>query len=202
MVVICMDWDGVVADSCSFWMHRYRELMKRYPLPAIKNREDFVALYQHNLYQSIVDGGFPAARLGELMIAFRRISDGIYPPLFEGMKKLMNVLGDQYTVYIVTSNDSKVVESMLVRAEIKGVTEVLGADKEKSKVIKLKRVMKKHEHEEIFFVTDTTGDLEEGKRAGVKTVAVTWGYHSKKMLEEAEPDFLVKTPKKLLEVIG
>lgn len=42
-----------------------------------------------------------------------------------------------------------------------------------------------------FFITDTSGDVREGKEAGIKTIATTWGYHTKEELVEAKPDYIV-----------
>jgi phosphoglycolate phosphatase len=42
------------------------------------------------------------------------------------------------------------------------------------------------------------GDIKEGRLAGVTTVAVTWGWHSKEKLQAAGPDLLVEEPEGLL----
>ena len=49
-----------------------------------------------------------------------------------------------------------------------------------------------------FYVCDTAGDVREAREAGVKTVAVTWGWHPRSRLERARPDVIVDDPKKLL----
>jgi len=41
-------------------------------------------------------------------------------------------------------------------------------------------------------VGDETRDIEAAKAAGFQSVAVTWGYNSKKVLENARPDFIVE----------
>ncbi|MGZ3648342.1 MAG: HAD family hydrolase [Syntrophales bacterium] len=47
---------------------------------------------------------------------------------------------------------------------------------------------------------DTTGDIKEARLAGVRTVAVTWGWHSKEKLETVRPDYLIETVKDLLQI--
>ncbi|NEN75610.1 HAD-IIIA family hydrolase [Pelistega sp. NLN82] len=45
---------------------------------------------------------------------------------------------------------------------------------------------------EVVMVGDTTHDIELAKNAGVQSIAVTYGAHSKVELERAKPDFLVE----------
>ena len=54
--------------------------------------------------------------------------------------------------------------------------------------------------EEIFYIGDTTGDIKEGKQAGVKTIGVTWGWHSKEKMAAAQPDYLFDKPEDLLQL--
>ena len=54
--------------------------------------------------------------------------------------------------------------------------------------------------ENIYYVGDTTGDIKEGKQAGIKTVGVTWGWHSKEKMAAAGPNYLVDHPRELLQL--
>ena len=44
---------------------------------------------------------------------------------------------------------------------------------------------------EAGFVGDRTADVEAGRKAGMRTVAVSWGDQRREELQEAEPDFLL-----------
>lgn len=52
-----------------------------------------------------------------------------------------------------------------------------------------------------YFVTDTVGDISDGKEAEVKVIAVTWGYCPKDILSKANPDFLVDDYKDIVKII-
>jgi phosphoglycolate phosphatase len=54
---------------------------------------------------------------------------------------------------------------------------------------------------ELFYIGDTLGDIHEAHEARVKSIAVTWGYHSRKELEKIKPDYIVDRPKALLNVL-
>jgi phosphoglycolate phosphatase len=49
-----------------------------------------------------------------------------------------------------------------------------------------------------FYVCDTAGDIREAREAGVKAVAVTWGWHPRERLERAKPDAFIEKSEDLL----
>lgn len=54
--------------------------------------------------------------------------------------------------------------------------------------------------ESAIIVGDSNFDIEAGKAAGVKTIAVTYGYKPKEMLKGA--DFMIDNMNKLPEALG
>jgi phosphoglycolate phosphatase-like HAD superfamily hydrolase len=42
-----------------------------------------------------------------------------------------------------------------------------------------------------IFITDTTGDIEEAREVGYKSIGITGGVHPKKILESSNPLFIV-----------
>ena len=54
--------------------------------------------------------------------------------------------------------------------------------------------------DQTYYVGDTTGDIREAKTAGVRTVAVAWGWHSRERLAAVRPDHLVDKPQDLLNI--
>jgi len=53
---------------------------------------------------------------------------------------------------------------------------------------------------EVAYVGDMDGDIIMAKAVGVKTIAVTYGYHSKEKLIFHHPDHIIDKPEELLEV--
>ena len=50
----------------------------------------------------------------------------------------------------------------------------------------------------VLMVGDTEIDIEAGKRCGVTTCGVTWGYGDLSKLQAADPDHLIERPKELI----
>lgn len=51
--------------------------------------------------------------------------------------------------------------------------------------------------DQIYFVGDSPGDIMTGRSAGMRTVAVTWGYRPRDLLVDQRPDLMVDHPKTL-----
>lgn len=56
--------------------------------------------------------------------------------------------------------------------------------------------------EEAWMVGDSPGDVLAGKAAGMRTVAVTYGYRPEEELRAAAPDFIVNRIEDLLPLLG
>jgi phosphoglycolate phosphatase len=52
--------------------------------------------------------------------------------------------------------------------------------------------------EDCLLVGDSPADMEAGRRAGVKTCAVLWGYGQREELAKWEPDYWIAHPRELL----
>ena len=55
--------------------------------------------------------------------------------------------------------------------------------------------------DEVIYVGDTEVDLLTAKNASLKSVAVTWGFRSKKELLIHDPNYVIDNPLDLLEII-
>jgi len=122
-----------------------------------------------------------------------------FTPIFPVLQELKknNILT------VISSNISKVIHAILSRYGFNGCfREVLGADYGYSKEEKILHAMNSFQmkKEKTFYVGDTVGDIKEARLAGVKTVAVTWGWHNKERLEMASPDYVIETPDDLLKI--
>jgi phosphoglycolate phosphatase len=54
---------------------------------------------------------------------------------------------------------------------------------------------------DMFFVGDSEIDVDTGRRAGMKTIAVTWGFRSEADLLRSSPDHLVTTPAQVADIL-
>lgn len=122
----------------------------------------------------------------------------------QGMPEVVATLGKLYPMAIVSSTIESPIEAYLKKFNLRGYfEEILGANNHKSKFQKIMGVLKSRNiaPEQALFITDTVGDIHESASAGVRSIAVTWGFQSEQDLLKANPATIVRTPAEIPKVI-
>lgn len=202
--VIMLDFDGVVADSFDVFFEEFAAACDRLGFDRLKSREDFLRLFESNVLVGLIKAGFPVFRLKKLGRAFApRIAEAnrrVQP--FDGMPQIVNRLAAAYPVYFITSNTSKAILDFAERYGISGFLDVLGADKETSKVKKIRQVKAMHKDRMPYYVGDTKGDMIEAREAGAIAVAAAWGWHTLDTLCAGKPGHVLHEPADLERLFG
>ena len=199
--VLLFDYDGVVVDSLPIITCTYNALFKKHGLNLHFTEEEFSKLYISNFHEELaktVPADILPIILEEKGKEFIRKNNEF--KIFSGMKEILKRLSEKNIIIIISSNTTKVIEQNLKLNDIEFITEVIGGDIEPSKVKKIMVQKEKHPDSEIYYIGDTVGDIKEAKKANVKSVAVTWGFHNREMLEKEKPDFLFDKPEDLLKL--
>ncbi len=197
------DFDGVLVDSLEVYERRVKLCLEKIGNPIIQSRNDFLDLFEDNFYQGIIKKGVD---LAEFMNASRSIptkDDYEQMTPFSPIFPVLAELRKNNILTVVSSNISHVIRVILSRYGFNGCfREVMGADFGYSKEEKILHALKSFQMEKdrTYYVGDTVGDIKEARLAGVKTVAVTWGWHAKDKLETANPDYLIEVPDDLLTI--
>jgi len=197
------DFDGVLADSLDLYANAVARCLERIGTPIVKSREDFLALFDGNLYESLAARG---VNLADYIRAAKEIMPGLdYDAMkpFEGLIPVLAALSKEHCLLLISSNGSKTIHDMLVRFGFDAYfKDILGADFLASKKKKIDYALEKYgiPAESTFYIGDTAGDVQEARAAGVRSVAVAWGWHSRERLLAAQPDYLVDTPDGLLKI--
>ncbi len=198
--LLIFDFDGVIADSFNNSVTVLNTLLQENNEKKFTKKE-FKALYEGNIYDQIKGLGLSMFKILRYKHVFRkRLAEKQSPP-FPDIITVVKQLQKKHDVVIITSNFTKVVKIFCTKNNLK-VKTILGADRVKSKVKKIHKMQKKHPNKETYYIGDTTGDIIEGKKAKVKTVAVTWGYHSRAQLAKEKPDILINKPRELLNQLS
>jgi len=197
------DFDGVLADSLDLYAEAVARCLERIGTPIVKDREDYLALFEGNFYESMASRGVDLA-------AFVRAAKEIMPGIdydsmrpYEGLIPVLESLKKDHLLAVISSNGSKTIRKMLARFGFDPYfEEVFGSDFRVSKKEKIDHALAKYgiPPQRTFYIGDTTGDIVEARAAGVRTVAVTWGWHDRERLAASRPDFLVDTPEGLLRI--
>lgn len=103
-------------------------------------------------------------------------------------------LSEDYELHIVSSNYEKFINEILVKHGVDVLFEsVLGWNSSSYKTEKFKRVFDGRSENDFCFITDTAGDINEAHQVELLTLGYTGGFHSKEILEKAEPYAIIDT---------
>ena len=203
MKIFLFDFDGVVIDTLPIAVEVYNQRMRAYGIQNQFTPATFAALFLNNFHKGlsavISDEIIREKILKEKNAEYERRKDDFR--VFEGIKETLFELAKFGKLIIISSNGTQFINALLESRGITCFDEVLGGDIEKSKVKKINWQKEKYPNAEIYYIGDTTGDVKESKETKIKAVAVTWGFHSREVLEKQNPDFIFDKPSELLDLI-
>jgi phosphoglycolate phosphatase len=202
--ILIFDYDGVIVDSFHIFMDNFMYACKKEGGEHIATKDDFLKLFENNMYESMFAMGMTKEEILRIVYHMRdaliRNQNKIKP--FKGISHVLEVLSKTNMLFIVTSNESEVVEKYLKTQNLFGFfKEIYGSDKSVSKIEKILEIKDKNPGCNYFYIGDTQGDIIEGKKSGVKVIAVTWGWHEKNKLKKVTPDFIVDYPKNIEKIL-
>jgi phosphoglycolate phosphatase len=193
------DFDGVLVDSLDILF----DLFKRTWCALGAGREPRMRDLTHtpNLTFPHVAArlGIPPDRRDEYLrnIMALQATDAPIPPLFPGMRQVLERLALSHRLNVVSASSRSAIESAL---ETNGVIHlfhrVCGAEDgdSKSEVIGALQRKSSPGGGKGILIGDTVGDIRQGRTAGAITMAVTWGYQASERLASENPDYLLHQP--------
>ncbi|HOO35009.1 MAG TPA: HAD family hydrolase [Smithella sp.] len=203
MKLFLFDFDGVLVDSLDVYEKTVKDNLQKIKQPVVQSREEFLELFEDNFYTSLKNKGIDLnvfMKAAEDILAQVRITD-MKP--FPDVAPVIEALHKNHCLIVVSSNDYASIKEALDLFHFNDYfRDILGSDFMFSKKEKILYAAEKYhvKPNKIYYIGDTTGDIKEGKQAGVKTVGVTWGWHSRERMAAAEPDYLFDTPGELLQL--
>ena len=201
---VMFDFDGVVADSYRVFIEIFSEIRDEMKIRQFQTEEEILQLFDGNPILALVKKGFPIWKLRKLARQFapRVEAAGQRVRPFPGMPEAVVQVAARYPAYVVTSNHSQAVEAFNERFGITGIIEVIGSDKERSKVKKIKKLRRRHRDLTPVYLGDTKGDMLEARQAGALAIAAAWGWHPETTLLTAAPDHVLRSPAEVPPFFG
>ena len=203
--LLLFDFDGVLVESLDVYVRAIQWSLEEINQPIVKTTADYLDLFEDNFYEALqkrgIDLGAFAKALDVYKARFGGEYDNITPHPF--MLPIIAALSEGNTLCIISSNSAKTIEAIFARHAYENRFEmILGPEFSFSKKDKIVYALDRFQaqRENTYYIGDTVGDIREGKLAGVKTVAVAWGWHPKEKLAASDPDFLLESPERLLEL--
>ncbi|RLF63876.1 MAG: hypothetical protein DRN33_03290, partial [Thermoplasmata archaeon] len=140
MNLLIFDYDGVIVDSLKIFMENFILACKKEGVNEIANKRDFLELFEGNMYDSMARKGMSREKILHIVYAMRdaiiKNQDNIN--LFDGVAEAIKELSVNNKLAVVTSNETAIVKKFLKDRNIDYFEEIIGSDKEASKVKKIK----------------------------------------------------------------
>lgn len=203
MKLFLFDFDGVLVESLDIYEKTVSLSLERLNKPLTCGREEFLKLFEDNFYESLTKRGVDVKEFMESSRDLRAQVDYKKMRPVTAMIDVVEELQKNNILLVISSNDSRTIQAALEKFKFNGYfQEVLGSDFLLSKKEKMLYATKKYQivPADIYYIGDTTGDIKEGRAAGVKTIGITWGWHSKEKMAQAKPDYLFDKPEELLQL--
>ncbi|MDX9800496.1 MAG: HAD family hydrolase [Spirochaetia bacterium] len=202
--LVIFDYDGVIADSLRLWINAFEAAGVANSISFRLSRKEISRL-EHITFPSILShAGLDkhesvSKYVKDITDIFDSNTNSVsFFPVVARLIENLYLAGN--TICINTANNSSIVEKRL-KAEgvLSFISEIAGGDHEGSKSDKILAFMEKFgfDKKDTFMIGDSLGDITEGKKAGVITVASGYGWQEEEKLLSGEPDFLCSTPQEL-----
>jgi len=208
MALIVFDYDGVLADTLDDLLQSGQEACNQLGIKHVVTKDDLGNLEVMSFATYGRACGVPENLVGEFVkICLNLIAEKASPPaIFPGLAEVVRSLSLHHRIAIVTTNSSQNVNSFLVRHSLDNLIHaVYGVDTPGSKAEKIlmaqNQLFEGQRQGSVFMVGDSLSDVLAAKEASVTSIAVTWGHQSLENLLRGNPDYVVSSPRHLIEII-
>ena len=193
---LLFDFDGTIADTFDLSLQIGREILDSLKLHHL-SEETIVHFRNRPFRETIRKLKIPIQKIPRLLIRVRR---GIYDHIdeirpFEGIREALRDLKSHSAFMgIVTSNSEENVNRFLDRFDLRFFDAGAYSSAIRGKASKMCRLIRKNNlaKEKTIYIGDTTDDIDACRKVGIKVAAVTWGYNTRKVLEQSKPDVLIE----------
>jgi len=194
---VILDFDGVIVDTYELVFDIFKE---RYPQVT---RENFQDLFDTSVNEKDEMGLADGEDFVDWFFSkYNSALSGQHT--FPASEECLRELAEDYNLFLVTSNSEKVVGEFLRDIDLNLFTEIMGYETDRLKVEKFKLLEERDliNQEDSVFVTDTLADVVEGKEAGYKVIAGTFGYHDRNRLKKGQPDVIADSWREIVKLIN
>jgi phosphoglycolate phosphatase len=202
---ILFDFDGTLADTMMLIHTLFNRLSSTYGYRHLPEEE--IEMVRHlGIHEFMDHVGISRWKVPLIAIHARRLMhrdmDQINPPA--GLAEVLIRIHEsgRYIMDILTSNRRKNVLKFLERHSIDWFDEVETTRAVLSKKRRVEKYIRNRgiNPQNLYYIGDTTIDIESARHVGARTVAVSWGLNTAETLASANPDHLVNNPDQLLEI--
>lgn len=203
MAAIIFDFDGTIADTLDYFIDFIAREAKLEKLTQVQ-RDGLSGMSLAAISRKL---GHPWWRLPFLYLKGRKVMEPYIKDLepFKGMPQLIKKLhAEGHELFIISSNTVRNMRTFLRKQHLRtSFLQIYGGVVVFGKGPALRQLLKDQNLElnDAVFVGDELRDMQAAQSIGMRAVAVTWGFASKKNLKDAKPMAIADTPEELMRIL-
>ena len=205
---ILFDLDGTLLDTEQLIMESFRHVFKKYKPGYTLSMDELLSFLGPPLETSF-KRYFEDRMVDELILYYREFNHAnhelyvtIYPTVIDTLEQLKK---EQYPLAIVTTKYSKAANVGLDLFDMHKYFDTMIAidDVQKTKPDPegIRKAMERLHVNDAIMIGDNVSDIQAGKNAGIRTVAVKWASKGYEEMEKLKPDLLVDKMSDILKYI-
>lgn len=195
------DYDGVLVDSLDEVISASRTYCRSMGHSCMLTRKMVSTLEPMTYAQLARSIGLPPDRIEPFSeFVFTRLQQqNMAVPFYPGIESLLRELRSP-NIAIISGNSREVIIAKLATRSLENqITRIWGAYQPGDKAKKIRQACASFGADPIrtCMIGDSVSDIRYAKKAGVQSIAVTWGWQSRDILSEENPDHIVKSVSEL-----
>lgn len=209
---VIFDLDGTLLNTLDGLKDSTNYALEKFNYPQRNNEEirAFVGNGVKKLIERAIPGGAQNPQLEEVLAVFKdNYSQTMHLKTrpYDGILELLAALKEKNYKIAVLSNKFDAAVKTLCKEYFNNLIDLAIGEspltppkpdpKGTLNILKLLNCTK----EETVFVGDSQVDVQTAKNAGLKCIGVSWGFRDTNTLKEAGADYIINTPKEILNLI-
>ncbi|MCB9229814.1 MAG: HAD-IA family hydrolase [Deltaproteobacteria bacterium] len=200
---VLLDFDGVLSDSWDVFLSAVNAHSGEYNFTPVRPQEakDMTTRELLDKYQL---GTLNTCRLVKSIkkyIQSRMDEIGV----FRDFSDLCHDLHRQENIRfaIISSNSKENIAWFIDKYELSFIGDIVSNARLFGKEAQIRRYIRKNRlrYENCLYVGDEVRDIEAARKAGISSLAVTWGYDPERKLSESRPSYLAKNAREAFSSI-
>ena len=217
---IVFDMDGTLVQTRAASWDVFQDTARKFELP-IRSAEEFFELFRGTFFEGLKalcpDPALESAVREHFLQGLR---DRYAPRFVPGMRDVVKTLAARYPLAVMSSNAMTAIRRILEEEGLAACfAHVFSGEVGASKEAHLRQILDEPSYgntrhcslsyseekqavaDDVVLITDTVGDVREGRSCGVRVIGVAWGMHGCDALRQAGAETVVMWPQELLTLL-
>ncbi|MHA7098600.1 HAD hydrolase-like protein [Priestia aryabhattai] len=202
--IIC-DFDGTIVDSGQVVFDLFNEFADKYDYKKIPQSESD-RIRALTVKERFKEYKVPVLKVPMLTMDVVKQYKKSIPTLAvnQEMKRVLKNLKEfGIKLVMISANSKENIEKFLKLNDMEYFDEIIQSSRFFGRHTTMNNYMKKYHvaKDEIILIADEHRDIVAARKSEIPIISVTWGYDLEELLSKSNPDFLVRSPLEIMDII-